>query len=566
MTPLHLNDKPNDAHSIEIYFPSPEVKQRHSWEITSVNDYLKGKFDYDTSDVVAALLNRMTTMGVDLTLYSGLLENIKERLTYEGCEFVALELSPKNKKFGIWLTDELEAFGVSVALSFHSHRSISFSCSDSGSAGNLKATVSFFFQALIMTILSVMGAIYRGVFGRGASEIDIFWMSFANNRERVDFPFLSKLHSSGLNVAHLNSSKFKRPTRFSVNAYFDYRLAPTILSATRIVITFMLFHRCLKDVLIRIQEETALKFPLNYRSSHTAKLWVHALNSCLLAEAIKIQAADRNIVAMYRGGNADGIVLISEFTNAKVTLLPHGTEFDCIDHNTINWITANFLPSEKVVTKWRVNERQAAHVDLVATGRLEYQELRNAFVPASRKELLTVGVVLTYGSSQSARNFVSSILNIFSKTTLGEVQVLVKQRPNLTHDLQELSQDPMLKQFDGGINDFLNEASLVVVGLSPFGVVGMVGYDAISLGIPTLYYFPDTRFSLDQLGYSWPDEANPIAFQTESGLTDFLCGFDKSESLLEHLRVAQQPVRDLLGSSNEVDKKIINYAHKLLKK
>ena len=124
----------------------------------------------------------------------------------------------------------------------------------------------------------------------------------------------------------------------------------------------------------------------------------------------------------------------------------------------------------------------------------------------------------------------------------------------------------MLKQFDGGINDFLNETSLVIVGLSPFGVVGMVGYDAISLGIPTIYYFPDTRFALNQLGYSWPNEANAIAFQTESGLTSFLCAFDERESLLDYLRVAQKPVRDFRGNANAVDDTIINYAHALLEK
>ena len=109
---------------------------------------------------------------------------------------------------------------------------------------------------------------------------------------------------------------------------------------------------------------------------------------------------------------------------------------------------------------------------------------------------------MTYGNTIYVTKYIDRIITTIVNANKDlKVNFIIKQRPNLQHDLKESMYIDKLFEFNGDIYEFMEEVDITICGISPRGILSMVGTDSIYLGIPTIYFI-DRDIELDELGYS----------------------------------------------------------------
>lgn len=558
-----ISDIYDDISSITQYYPSPQKKQEHSRRITDYNNYLKDA-TYDninSNDIYYSIINRMTTVIYDFTLFSGIVENIQEKLVESGVNTLVLKFNKKN--YGLYSYLKRSLTSTIVTIEFHNADCIEFNIKDSENISRVSfAIINFtivFFFVLTLVLSNFLKVIYK-IFSKVKLESDCLWMSYANNRESEDYNIIKQLVSEGVNVIHPQVFPIKKKSPYTKYVLFYPHFTVKHKAVMAIISSLRVFYR--EDILIgQMCKSSKLSFPLHYQLSKRIKILLHYINSIVLSDITNnIEKPEhKRIKLIFRGGNADGIILATTIEHNKVILLPHGTEFYPIDHSTINFIDTNILVSQEAVINWSNDNYQSRKVDLKPFGRPYYKYLEDSILSSSKNNSLRpkIGIVLTYGSNKETINFIDQVIDA-TQYIKGEFDIIIKQRPNLRHNLSNSKYRDSLQEFEGDIFAFLSCIDLVVVGVSPFGVVGMVGTDAIYCDIPTIFYFGDKTFSKYELGYSWSDALNKSACFSYQEILSIFDGND-FESIKKEVLRNQMSGKSLLGRSDESIDTIIEY-------
>lgn len=557
-----VNDIPWDKDSVEKYYPSPSLKQNHSRAITATNEYLVNSNlnKLSTLDVIYSMLNRMTTVTYDFTLYTGLVKNLLDEIDKKNVTKLTLRFSNYNKVLARYIRNAvLSDFpNLDVEIVLENRDAILFSCSKQAFLSQLKISMVYvikFFTLMTLSLFSLFFFYFAKIFCIKNTD-KVLWMSFANNREKVDYPLLSMLQKRGIKLCHIETAKLKKITPQTEILYFSSRYGVNLECFIALLKSMFCFYTAQKRMFNEIESNTGLTIPNSFTWFWQGKIYLHLFNTILLFHAVKRIQKEQQIKVVYRGGNADSIFLVSLLDNNKTILLPHGTEFYPIDHNTINYIDMNLLPSENICKLWSNDLYQDSNVELKGVGRPYYATLKNMVIRRKNSESKVVGIVLTYGSNDDAVRYVDHVISgILKEVATEHITFLIKQRPNLSHDLSKSEFLEHFTIFDKDIYSFLGCIDMVVVGLSPFGVVGMVGTDSIYCEIPTLFYFGDHSFSSQDLGYSWCEALNDVAYWTKSELSQFFSNRTFDESMVAALE-KQHRAKLMLGDSTNTSENL----------
>lgn len=566
MKELVLTDIVNDPNNISKFTPQPKLKQDISRKITDSNLYLKEKYikDLSVEDIWFSMLNRITTVNYDLTLYSGFLIKIKKYILENEIKKVSLNFNKSNSELSCFLFKNLNHIDdIDVVVNINEEHSTKYSISKGSSVEDffkIINQVSSYLVIFILTFNSCLFSLIVKFLGlEKKDKVDYFWMSFANNREKIDYNIIRLLKDKGLKVlaptAKFNKERLDECERVYFNRRFDFSF-----SLVKLVFKIFFISRTReKEFLKKVSEISGCIFPLNYNIGMRFNFKLYSYNTIVLLYLIKNLSESEQVKLIYRGGNADSIILTSLLENVKTYLLPHGTEFYPLDHSTINFISVNILASEGIVSKWRSDGYQLSSTTLLPFGRPEYKFLvenvnRKDYVP---DEKLTIGIVLTYGTTEDTIKFVDDIVEAISSAEF-DFNILIKQRPNLIHDLSTSKYYSKLTTHDGDIFSFLSLIHVVTVGVSSFGVVGMVGTDAIYCDIPTIFYFGDKGFNNEDLGYSWTEELDKTSYNTLEELKTLFKGIN-ANNLLKLLVENQRDAKYLIGDSTKCIDMIVDY-------
>ena len=451
---------------------------------------------------------------------------VSELKQYENIHF---SLHRKNKYLGQYISVHLPQSRVEYSKRNYNYWKNGFSINIHSS---FTASIMFF----ILTYLWLMLSVVVGFFWP-KKKIDIEWMNFANNKKTVDLPLIDRLSNKGIKVGV--PAFF--PT-YRKNKFYFFSTRRFNFSDLTIFIYELSFYsfRSFKEVLASVNSELSTNYPLEFPISLRSRfLLVHQYLYSNYTN--KLEA-----ICLFRGGNASGIWHESLFTQRKTILMTHGTEFNIIDHEIYKYLDLNILPSEVIVRNWLEEDKGLDPEKLTGLGRPYYEALRNRVKQRSLKEG-PIGIVLTYSSDARTQSFISDI-NFLAKKF--NKSILIKPRPNFSNDLSYLEDINNAEVWEGDIYSFLTEVSLVVAGVSDYGVLGMTVTDAISLGIPSLYYTQGV--DPEECGYSYSSVMSGFVYEELNQLMLLWDSHSQYSNLLEAVKDANLPAREQLGPNKGV--------------
>ncbi|MDW2097059.1 hypothetical protein R7041_06915 [Vibrio sp. 1751] len=509
---LIISDGFYGKNSFNEYLGTPKQKQNHSYRITELNErVLSNDNEGKVKKTIFSQLNRMTTVGLKLTDYSTIVENILKDIQENKYKNVRIEVTKNNMDLARFVKDSINEF-VDVDINLVRRENfVDFSISR-----KLKRDT---FKSLLMLVgfigVLLIGFLYSLIFRpRPKKKVDLFWMSLASNISTVDEPIISMLRDKGMVIINPNLSLRKKIQGVSVFPVFSkewpiqYSLIKDVFK-----ITFCYKAR-INSIVNSISVETGYALPEFKYNSKLFDLLIHNIRTLLLVNLVEQynSSYDKSCV-LFRGGNADGLVYISSMKNSKVSLLPHATEFSLFDHNSHKFLSRNYLLSSSVVDHWNEDSRQTT-VN-IPVGRPFYDVLINLVGSKDQNKTdnksYKVGIILTYGTNAEMTKFVDDIISAVNLID-SQAEIIIKHRPNGKHDLSNSKYFDSLIDFEGNIVDYLKYVDVNFVGANAVGTVGNVGNDAIVCNVPTVFYFGDRKLTKGELGYSWNKHYEDIAF------------------------------------------------------
>lgn len=525
---MEVTDRPGSENYIENFVPSPkDLQAQHKLISESIPTLL----DLDDLSVLERqLVLSLTRQGLQNTkfvLIHGLALNLLEQ------NLRRIDLHFKNKAFG----DYLLSLDPDVSVSYRKGRD-DFWRNGLTTIPLWKRTLStsvFTFSCIYMLIVSISTKFIR------AKALDIEWMSFANNRESIDYVLIELLDKKNIRTKHLTfwpSLKNRNSFVFFHKKYSAYRIFEFWLSHV------LGIKKHQKNVFKRVNELCGLSLPLAFTMSFRE-------NILLIQQFIYSEyEGTLNSVAVFRGGNAAGIWREC-LGNRPTVLLPHGTELKPIDHVVYRFIDYYLMPSEGIIENWRNYDKEIETGRFISLGRPYYEVLKSR-VKVNRTRR-TVGIVLTYSSDVRTKQFVLDILASFARY---DIKFIVKERPNFKNDLSFLSSLKNVSIWSGDIYGFLSESSLVCAGISDYGILGMTVLDAVSLNIPGLYFTQGAN--PEHCGFSYHDSMNSFVFKEGIDLAKFISSCGSFEDILLAITYSNNKVRDLLGANEGVIDKTVS--------
>jgi hypothetical protein len=364
----------------------------------------------------------------------------------------------------------------------------------------------------------------------------LFWHSFANNREKVDYTFLDELENQkGFKIIHPNPYKLISSTNWNKSMYFlnGYTIRP--FKYIKAVLELFRFKSKFNSQLSQYSDLLS-HIPTKWNSSSMTKAFLFTLYNLLETGLLENIAKCRNVKSLhvFRGGSAAGLIYSGiakmEFNPSKMIniLVPHGTEYNLLDHYSYFFLDYNVLPSELIVENWNkeLNEKMLDYQSynrckLIAGGRIDYEPL-NSFIPKSKSDLIHIGIVLTYSTDLYQENYLDSIIRTFeSFFGINKCVFVIKPRPNVAFDSTKLRK-PNVIIFNNDIYSFLSTIDLVIGTVSSYGSLSMVVTDAIYCRVPALYYILNPRFNKNNLGYTYHQSMEEFTFNDELELEKYL--------------------------------------------
>lgn len=551
MNELNISDTNefSNFYSLDYFYADPALAQKKCLDIftkvfeAKINHYsLRGLF-YTT-------INRFFIADIKLLEHSLILDNILGYCENNGITSVNLKLHKNNTEVYNFYSKRLNQNGVTTILQLHQDQgywvnSLTTEKSSLIFKNKLKrfATVLAQFGLLTFNYLLPVKKLIP-------SKKAVFWHSFANNRQQIDYKFLDSLENDGITAIHPNPYLFKSKPNWNKSIYWlgKYSIGP--LRFIRVMKEFIFFRKNFNTILEEFDRDMPY-FPRKWNSSTMTKAF-YFLTYNLLENALVEKLAkdhDLTIVNLFRGGSAAGLIysgICKQMYNNKSTtnlLVTHGTEFNVIDHFSYFYLDYNVLPSELITRNWEMQlERDYSHYlkynhcKLIAGGRIDYQLLQTNVTPHQlQPDTIFVGIVLTYNSETYQNTYISDIITAFEKKYgKQKCEFIIKPRPNRVFKPGNyMSENVNVHNAD--IYSFLNSIDIICGTVSTFGILTMVVTDGIYCNIPGLYYVPNPQFNGSNLGYSYHESMAPYTFNSQLKLDALLSPYDTFEKLIPGL-------------------------------
>lgn len=400
------------------------------------------------------------------------------------------------------------------------------------------------FSALVYVCFSIL--IFRFIKKR---HTDIEWMSFANNKESIDYSIIEKIKAINISISFPGLIPFQnkysrllfRSRSYSMRSFmkFSYDL-----------LKFLVFN---KIKLNGLDEKYPTKFHLSFNS----------ISQLIYQYLLSFETNEITNTCVFRGGNANGIWRNSLNKNTTTILLSHGTEIHPLDHAIYMFVNYYILPSKQIAEKWLNHENNLILGKLITIGRPFYETLRLSVKPKVKinNNPKVIGIVLTYSSDERTKSFITDLYNSFNN--YDNITFLIKERSNFNNDLNYLPNFNNINIHSGDIFTFLAETDLVVAGISDLSVLGMTVLDAISLDIPAIY-FTQNR-SKTELGYSYCDEMNDYTFKDIIYLKELITNYTNFNEFLKEVSIRNKSTKNLLGPNHGVIDKFVDFVVKTIK-
>jgi hypothetical protein len=520
---MEVTDKPGLDNFIEDFIPSPKDLQKVHFRVSKVIPkwYNSTKF----SLVERVILYSLTRQGLQntkfITLYC-LASNLRKQ------GVTRLSLDKRNRLLGAYI----QKVYSTVIIDYRSTKGEFWKngLTLQSFESKLRWSVMSIFSFCYVVLMIILSKPFK------TKSLPVEWMSFANNRENIDYQVIEELNRRKVYTKHLSLFPANRKVESLIFRYKKYSIKAWVEFFLGIHIRLG-YHQ--KRVYGLINEECDLILPLNYSLSIREKM--------LYIQQFLYSEYENNMdgLVLFRGGNAAGIWKECLMSKRMTFLLPHGTEFSPIDHVIYRHIDLNLLPSQGIVENWLSIDEKIRSKCIRALGRPYYEVLKRNV--SRKQEQAIVGIVLTYSSDIRTKNFILDIVESFSFQGL---KFLVKERPNYSNDLSFLSDLDVVSVHEGDIYSFLSEATFVVAGISDYGVLGMTVTDAISVGIPG-FYFTQSQ-NPKECGYSYHKSMEKYTYTEKIEMKLFIESFRDFQHLVTTVTSINADTKSLLGSNEGV--------------
>jgi hypothetical protein len=550
MKSLNVSDSNDflDFNPLDEFYADPEFAQTLCRNIFT--EVFKGDFEpYAFKGLFYTSINRYFLADIKILEHPLLVQNIIKYCKENGCLSVNFKIHKSNIELYRFYAEVLAQHDIKANLEFHDSAAYwvnsltkeDFSSVVKGAFKRLSTVLAQFTFLLVNSILPKDNI---------KSNKVVFWHSFANNREKIDHKFIDKLEAEGITTIHPNPYIYKSISKWNRPIYFlgKYSISPwKYLGA---VLSFACFRKSFNKVLEQFPDYLPY-YPKKWNYSNMTKTFFFMLYNLLENAIVENVAKNREAktVNVFRGGAAAGLIYSgiskTKYKNENVTgvLVPHGTEFNVIDHFSYFFLDYNILPSELIKQNWDNQLNSKFHQDLkynqcklIAGGRIDY-ELLNANLGKRKAtgDKIQVGIVLTYNSETYQNTYISDIKDAFEKRFgKGQCTFIIKPRPNRVFKPGNYMDENVIVS-EGDIYSFLNTIDIIAGTVSTFGILTMVVTDGIYSDIPGFYYIPNPKFNKDNLGYSYHQSMESYTFNSKDSLENYLENYENKESLIANL-------------------------------
>ncbi|WP_413666314.1 hypothetical protein ACEN9X_17345 [Mucilaginibacter sp. Mucisp86] len=569
----------SDSNDFKEYYPldhfyaDPEVSQDLCRKIFS--KLFSEQFDpYSLKGLFYTSINRYFLADIKILEHPLILQNLINFCKSEGYDSVNFKINKKNIELYNFCNGVLVKHQIKTTLQIHDSNSYWVnSLTTENASVRIKNGLKRFYTVFLQYFLLLANYLTSGK--KYTFSNVLVWHSFANNREKIDYKFLDNMSDKGVTVIHPNPYIFKSSSNWNKSIYFlgKYSIAP--LRFLRSAIQFISFRKKLNAILSEFQDLLPY-YPVKWNSSNITKTYFFLFYNLLENDLVEKLASDLQIkvVNVFRGGSAAGLIYSGiskqKYNNPNVTsiLVPHGTEFNVIDHFSYFFLDYNILPSVLIKNNWEeqlstlyANYASFNHCKLIAGGRIDY-ELLNTNITKHQPEQgkIYVGIVLTYNSETYQDTYISDVKRLFEGAFgKGNCTFLIKPRPNRVFKPGSYMDDNVIV-YEKDIYSFLNSIDVIVGTVSTFGILTMVVTDGIYCDIPGFYYIPNSQFDKNKLGYSYHQSMESYTFNNPDTLNDFLTECKDSKTLLSALSDRNSGTKDFLTfdrNANEFLSKLI---------
>jgi hypothetical protein len=224
-------------------------------------------------------------------------------------------------------------------------------------------------------------------------------------------------------------------------------------------------------------------------------------------------------------------------------LVPHGTEYNVLDHFSFFYLDYNLLPSNAIKDNWEYQLKimyndyiKYDRCTYLASGRIDYNLLDSKVHNKKYVEgKIVIGIVLTYNSETYQNTYIEDVIEVFEKK-FGSSSCLfvIKPRPNRPFVPGGYMKENVGINV-GDIYEFLNNIDIVIGTVSTYGILTMVVTDAIYRNIPGFYYIPNDKFSSENLGYSYHDSMSEFTFNDKKTLERYVSSNTKISEFIQNL-------------------------------
>lgn len=561
MASINISDSNDfkDCYPLDHFYADPGTAQKKTLEVfvklfdAKLNYYsLKGLF-YTT-------INRYFLADIKIFEHPLILGNIITHCKDNQVTEINFKIHPLNKEVYHFYSKVLNSNNITTSCSYHT---LAGYWSNSLTTEPFKAILKDRFKRFFTVIGQFFTLLLNSLLPQKnlfPNKKVVFWHSFANNREKIDYRFIEDLEQSGITAIHPNPYLLKSKSNWNKSIY---RLGKYSINPFRflgVMSEFIFFRKNFNKILEDFPDELPY-FPKKWNSSTITKTFFF-LNYNLLENGLVEQLAkdkELTVVNLFRGGAAAGLIYAgickqkhqsSTTTNMLVT---HGTEFNVIDHFSYFYLDYNVLPSKLITENWE-NQLNTLypqylkynHCKQIAGGRIDYQLLNTNVTPhVAEPGKIYVGVVLTYNSETYQDSYISDIITAFeSRYTKQRCEFIIKPRPNRVFKPGNYMADNV-KINQGDIYSFLNAIDIITGTVSTYGILTMVVTDGIYCDIPGFYYVPNQKFNSQNLGYSYHRSMEPYTFNKTS-LNSFLAEFNTTTDLTAGLWKRNEATKDYL--------------------
>jgi hypothetical protein len=521
--------------SFDAFYAEPEIAQSLCRNIFS--KIFAAEIDSCSfKGVFYTSLNRYFLADIKVLEHHFILKNIIQYCTLNKCSEVKFKIHKKNQEIYDFYSNALQDYNINSSLELHNIKGFwENSLTKENVLFGIKNKLKLFFTVLLQFIFLIINSLING--HKFKYKKIIFWHSFANNKEKIDYKFLNDLEKEGLHVIHPNPYLFRSQTNWNKSIYFlgNYSINP--FKYIKTVFNFINFQNKFNNELAEFSDLIPY-FPKKWNSSNMTKTFLFMLYNVLENGLVENIAKNKTVtsVNIFRGGAAAGLIYSGmckkKYDNKRMTtvLVPHGTEFNVIDHFSYFYLDYNILPSQLIKENWeeqlktKFNQFNSFNnCQLVAGGRIDYELLNTNIIKHKlQKDKIYIGIVLTYNSETYEETYISDIKNSFESVfSKGKCVFIIKPRPNRTFKPGDYMDDNVII-YDKDIYFFLSSIDIIIGTVSTYGILTMVVTDGIYCDIPGLYYLPNSKFNSENLGYSYHSSMESYTYNSKDNLNDFL--------------------------------------------